>query len=127
MAANTTPIFALTPTLNLAQVTTANPNRDGTGTIVDVVTGATEGTRVDKVYIRATGTTTTGMIRFFLYDGANTRLWKEVQVSAVTPSATVEAWNSSFATDLIVPTGNKLRASTEKSETFNIIAVGGSF
>lgn len=127
MAANTTPIFALTPILAVAQVSTANTNRDGTGTLADVVTGATEGTRIDKIYIKAVGTTTGGMIRFFIYDGANNRLWKEVIVAPITPSATVESFSSSFATDLIIPSTYKLKASTEKAETFNIEAVGGSF
>ena len=127
MPANTSPIFALTPLIGIAQVTTANANRDGSGAIVDILTGTANGTRVDKVYIKAVGTTTAGMIRFFLYDGTNTRLWKEVIVSAITPSATVESFSSSFQTDLILPSTYKLRASTEKTETFNIEAVGADF
>lgn len=63
MAANVDPIFVLTPVLAQAQVSAANTNRDGTGTIVDLVTGGTYGTRIDKVRICATGTTTAGVIR----------------------------------------------------------------
>lgn len=49
MAANTTPIFTLTPIVAFVQVSTANTARDGTGTIADIATGDTNGTRIDYV------------------------------------------------------------------------------
>ena len=124
----TTPQFATTPHIGLAQISTANTNRDGTGAVVDVITGATNGTRIDRVTVMATGTTTQGMVRLYLSDGTNTRLWKEVLVSAVTPSGTVAAFTSplsSLGVDL--PPSYKIRASTNNGETFNILAEGGDF
>ena len=132
MAVN--PAFASTPRVGSAQVSTANTNRDGTGTIATIFTAGSSGSRIDRVTIQATGTTTAGMVRLFIHDGSNSRLYHEEPVGAMTPSATVAA---SFATcepitypekfPLILPSGYSLRASTEKAETYNVIAVGGDF
>ncbi len=48
-----------------AVLSTANTNRDGTGTLVPVVIGAANGSRVDRIQYQATGTTTAGMLRLF--------------------------------------------------------------
>lgn len=119
---SSTPQYAATAQNALIQISVANANRDGTGTIADIVTGAAGGSRVDDLYITATGTTTAGMIRLFLSDGTNTRLWKEIAVSANTVSATNPAWTSSLKDlALILKSGYKLKASTEKAEAFNIM------
>jgi hypothetical protein len=105
-----------------AQVTTANTNRNGTGTIVSVMTGATNGTRIDDIYIVATGTTTAGVVRLFISDGTNIRLWQEIIVPAVTPSTTVPVFSYTLLNQaLILENGWSLQASTNNSETFNII------
>lgn len=120
---STTANYAATPRSAVGQVSTANTNRDGTGTIATIFTAGTNGSRIDDIVIKATGTTTAGMIRLFLNDGTNTRLWQEIQVNAVTPSATVATW-SFVITDAALILQNSswsLRASTEKAETFNII------
>jgi len=122
------PLFSQTPRLALVQVSTANTNRDGTGTVVDVITGATNGTRIDRITIAATGTTTAGMIRLYLYDGTNTRLWQEAPVTAATPSGTVSVFRYVLSSQaLILPSGYKIRASTHNAETFNVFAEGGDF
>lgn len=129
--------FAATPKVGLGQVSVANANRDGTGTLATIFSGGASGSIVDKVTATATGTTTAGMIRLYLHDGTNARLVYEMTVDAITPSATTAAWtetapvfeqgggNSVFP--LLVPNGHSLRASTEKGETFNICAQGGDF
>ena len=124
----TAPIFTDTPIIGIAQISTANATLNGTGTIGTVVTGSTDGTRVDEIQIKATVTTTAGMIRLYIYDGANTRLFYEIAVTAITPSATVASFYASIAfSNLILPSTYELRASTEKAETFNIVAYGSNF
>lgn len=114
--------YAATPKTAVAQVSTANTARDGTGTLATVFTAGTNGSRIDDITIVATGTTTAGMIRLFLHDGTNARLWREVAVSAITPSATVSPFSSALGSlALVLQTGWSLRASTEKAETFNIL------
>lgn len=94
----TDPQFVATPstTLDLTNTrsSTANTNRDGTGTINYIVKGGANGTRLERVIITATGTTTAGMIRFFIQDAAaHIRLVFEVPVTAITPSGTIQAFS----------------------------------
>lgn len=113
--------YAATPRAALGQVSTANTNRDGTGTLATIFTAGSTGSRVDDIVIVATGTTTAGMVRLFLHDGTNARLWQEVSVSAVTPSGTVPAWTAALLNQaLVLPSGWSLRASTHNAETFNV-------
>ena len=129
MPANTTPIFTLTPQIGMAQISTANTNRDGTGTLGTVVSGGSNGTRIDRVTVAATVTTTAGMVRLFLYDGTNTRLLAELPVTAITVAASVAGFTQTlaFANGLVLPSGWALKASTHNAETFNVFAFGGDF
>lgn len=129
MAANKEPIFTLTPISAVAQIATANTNRDGTGTIGTVYSAGANGGRVEYIRIQAAGTTTAGVIRLFIHDGSAYRLWKEILVSAITPSASVEAYSAEYVPSvaLVLPTGYSLRASTHNSETFNVFAHGGDY
>jgi len=103
----------------------ANPNRDGTGSIAGIFTGPyLNGCRVDSLSITAIGTTTAGMIRLYSYFviGGTYRLLLEIPVQAITPSATVPAWNVTlrnlnwnFEFQVL------LAASTEKAESFHVV------
>ena len=87
-----------------------------------VVTAAASGTRIDDIYMVATGTTTAGVIRLFVHDGTNARLLSETLVTAITPSTTVQVWsNTLLSQGIVLKTGYSLRASTNNTETFNII------
>jgi len=114
--------YAATPRTAVAQATTANTARDGTGTLATVFTAGASGSRIDDITITATGTTTAGMVRLFLHDGTTARLWREVAVSAITPSATVSPFSSLLGNlALVLQTGWSLRASTHNAETFNVL------
>lgn len=126
--------YASTPKCGVGQVSVANTNRDGTGTIGTIFTAGASGSRIDAIDLKAVGTTTAGMIRLFIHDGANARLLTEVPVIAITPSGTLPSWETQLNTNtmtqvlpLILPTGYSLRASTHNAETFNVIAIGGDF
>ncbi|MES2030826.1 MAG: hypothetical protein V4477_16725 [Pseudomonadota bacterium] len=121
------PIFVGTPKTFQGALSTANTNRDGSGTITTLVTGGSLGTRIDRIKTIAAGTVTAGVVRFFLSDGTNTRLFKERLVTAITPSATVAVFEDeiTFADALIIPTGWTLKASTHNAEAFNLFAHGG--
>jgi len=142
MASNAVPKFTDGGRVWVNQVTTANANRDGTGTIAVVATAGPAGSLIELVRVQAVGTTTAGMIRLYINDGTNTRLLKEIAVTAATPSATVQAFSAEFipTEPLVLPTfatpaltgaytftNYSLRASTENTETFNIIASGGDY
>lgn len=104
------------------QVTTANTNRDGTGTLATIYT-VTEvgGIKLDAVRIVATGNTTDGMVRLFNDRSGVVRMVAEIPVSAVTVSPTVPAFNRTIVPiSLYLQNGDILKASTENTETFNV-------
>lgn len=112
-----------TANTGIAVISTANSNLDGTtGTYVDVITGASSGTLVKTVTIKAQGNTTHGMVRLFAYDGTNTKLLIEINVPAVTKSSVDPAFEIVVPLNYELKSGGKLKASTEKAETFNVIA-----
>jgi hypothetical protein len=123
------PAYTATPRTERAAISAANTNRDGTGTIVNLFTAGANGSRVERITICATGTTTAGMIRFYLYDGTNTDLWREIPVTAITPSATVAAFYFQLGgLGFILNSSTKsLRVSTHNAESFRVIAEGGDF
>jgi hypothetical protein len=129
MPANTTPIFTLTPRADVGQVVTANTARDGTGTVATIASAGANGTRIDLIRVQAIVTTTAGVVRLFIHDGTNFRLYKELLIPAATPSTTVEAYSVSYRPDepLVLPSGYSLRASTHNTETFNVHVHGGDY
>jgi hypothetical protein len=117
----TTAQYASTVRTAQAQVSTANTNRNGTGTIATEFTAGSNGSRIDDIYITATATTTAGVVRLFLNDGTNTYLFEEILVTAITPSTTVAVFQAVLLNQAIVlASGWSLRASTNNAETFNI-------
>lgn len=129
MAANDKPVFELVPHIGKVVISTANTHLDGTGTLGTLIIGTTNGTRISRITIQALGTTTAGMIRIFVKDGTNYFLWKEIQVLATTPSATVKAFNYTLELfgemAIVLPYGYSLEVSTELAESFAITCKGG--
>lgn len=139
---STTAQYATTPTIDQVQISTANTNRDGTGSLGTVASGPSSavaagvGKRIQKLTITATGTTTAGCIRFFLStDGGTTkRMIYEHVVTAVTVGASTAAFTASptFFEGFILQGQVSsqsciLYASTHNSETFNIHVMGATF
>lgn len=110
-------------------ISTANTNRDGSGSVLTVIGGSTAGTEIFRVVVQATGTTSAGMVRLYVHDGTATRMYREVPVNAVSAGSSTAAFRSEVTTpDLRLPTsGYELRASTNNGEPFNVHAHGGDF
>ena len=122
------PFKGTTQTVGQGQVTVANANYDGaTGTYVTIVTGGDLGTIIERLMYKAAANTTAGMIRFFLDDLTNARLFAELPVAALSGSATVQLavglWTP--PSELIVPKGWLIKASTAIGEAINVFAFGG--
>jgi hypothetical protein len=130
--------YTAQPILEYAQVTTAETSRTAPTNVVEITAGPNTsagngvGKRIIRVTIQSTATTTAGVIRFFLSldSGTTDRLICEKIVPAVTPSTTVAAWRTEVAelVGLILPggTANKIYATTNNAETFNIIVESGT-
>jgi hypothetical protein len=132
MPSNITPIFTGLPVIGTGQLTVANANRDGTtGTYVSLVTGGANGTRITRITIQAAATTTLGQVRLFIDNGVNVRLWKEIPVTALTPSGTVLGFN--WTLELLgeramnLPPNYILKACTANAEALNVIVEGGNY
>ena len=132
--------YASVPKVGIANILTANAARDGTGAVTTIITGGTNGTRIDRISVEATGTTTAGMVRFFVSDttaantAANTHLWNETIVTAVTPTANTKAFSSTLSSPLnpdtmplFLPAGYTLRVATNNAENFRVLAIGGDY
>ncbi len=109
----------------------ANANLDGvTGTYYDVITGATGGTLVKTVTIKAQSSTTEGMVRLFYYNGTNTRIVAEIPIPAMTISPTDPAFETTVPVNLVLKLNDKLKASSQNydgdtpADVFNVIAAG---
>lgn len=78
MAANTTPIFILRGNYTPARIAAANSDNSGGGTLVDLVTGGTDGSRIDGIRFNNAGSSTTAStatrINIFHTTGATIRL-----------------------------------------------------
>jgi len=107
-------------------ISTANTNRDGTGTIGLLLTAADSGVLVNTITVKAVNSVDNGMVRLFLYNGSNYFLLTEFIVKATDPSCGTRT----FETTLNLPSGfyvapsNSLYVSTERADTFNVILDG---
>jgi hypothetical protein len=114
-----------TANTGMVTISTANSNLDGSGTLSSaIITGTSNGTLVKTVTIKAIQNTTHGMVRLFIYDGSNTKLAAEIEIPAVTKSSTDPAFEIMIPVDFALKSGWSLKASTEKAESFNVIAEG---
>lgn len=121
MAVNTLPVFGKTPISATATVSVANANRDGTtGTYATIYTAGASGAIITGIFIKATVTTTAGLVRFFV---DNSLIWEE-PISAITASATQFAWEGYIGRRITLKPGAVLTANTEKAESFKLTAQG---
>lgn len=128
----TSPQFTTTAKIGVAAVSTANTARDGTGTIETVLTAGSNGTRVERIWLQATGDPADSTVTIFLYDGAAYWLFDEFDIgNPAAASTTVAGYNTSRAyTDLVLPSGWSIRAAITvalSAGVINVFALGGDF
>jgi len=107
-------------------IATANTNLDGTGTMGSLIVGAGNGTLVQTITIQAVQSTTRGMVRLFLMDSEPTftKLIAEIDIPSKSVSAIDNAFSITIETDFMLMAGYVIKASTEKAESFRVIAEG---
>jgi hypothetical protein len=125
----TTPSFASTVRCALGALATADTARTGTPTnVVTIFTAGSSGSRIDEIDITATGTTTSNVVRLWIYNGSTYYLFQEVIVSAITPSVTQAVFSSTLTfNNFMLPSGYSLRATTNNTEGYVVAAFGGDF
>ena len=136
MAANTTPIFPLTPQVSWGTITDANTAKDGTGTVVTVFTAGANGARVDEIKIKPLGTNVATVMRFFINNGqsneiaANNSLYLEQTLAEATESAVEALAEYAIEPDnLVLPAGYKLNVTlgTEVAAGYQVTVLGGDY
>lgn len=139
MAANTNPIFILSPSVQFNNLgTNAETSTDGTGPNVKLIfTGdATNGSKIERVIVRHLGTNSTAStIRFFVNNGstvgtaANNSLVHEETLAASTISQTAASTPITWYADLVLPAGYKLYAAsgTALAQDAKVTAIGGHY
>jgi hypothetical protein len=115
----------------IAQVSSANPNLDGSGNISQVIMAGKNGAIIKSVRIKAIIPVSQGMIRLFLKDtiSQTTVLYKEIPISTTphlestpTPMPILPTFELALGGGLKLENGFALMASTQNAQTFNIIA-----
>lgn len=136
---NIDPIFVIKGNSVPVQLDYANTASDGSGTLTDLVTSATDGTRVDQVVFRnaqATVAASTAQLgKIFLTDasGNNPTMIGEIAIAATTRSATVIGANSTFtfSPPLIMKAGQKLKVcvsiGNSTNNLFSCVAYSGDY
>lgn len=109
--------------LGVTKVGTANSNLDGSGAIVTVLTGGSNGTFVKTLIIKAQVRTQEGMIRVFVKkSGGSFILVDEYYVPPVTPSSTALSYYKVINLNYALESREELGVSTQQSDTFTIVA-----
>ncbi len=116
MAANTTPVFPLTPKFSGGTIATANTAKDGTGTVVLIATSGTDASRIDYLRVRALGTNVATALRIFVNNGsdptvaANNWLFTEATIAATTLSEVAALAETTIQLDMPLQAGYRLYA-----------------
>ena len=109
-------------------ISTANPNTDGSGTIVTIFTAGAlaNGSVVKTITIKALQNTHEGAVRLFISPdgGATWVLLREVWIPQTTQSDFEPSYKQVIETDLDLQAGYLLGAATQNAEGFAITAEG---
>jgi hypothetical protein len=114
----------------IVNISTANNNLDGSGVLGTVYVAASapsNGAIISSVTVKATGVTTEGTVRLFIYDGTNYFLWKEIAIPANAVSSVTASFQTTIYDDLTLNPSQVLLASTQNAESFNVFANGSDF
>lgn len=109
----------MTPKTSMVQAT-------ATAIFYDVCTGAASPGSILRggISFKATGSTTAGVIKLWLFDGSNRRLLGEILIPTTTPSATTDPrWGATYNDDYIhlASASWKVQAELTVANTIDII------
>ena len=136
MAVTATPIFSQTPVFTVGQtITTANTSKDGTGTVVLLYTAGANGSRIDAIKVRSTGTAVATVVRIFVNNGAanttatNNSLYVEATIAATTLSEVAALADNVITMGISLPATYRVYATigTTVATALQVSAVGGDY
>lgn len=139
MPANFKPIFPLTPTIGICDLSgatalTARTVVTGTTGLTAITPTSTNGKRIDAIRVKCCQTVAgaAAIVCIWVYDGTKSYLFDELSCSAVTPGNTTEAFSvEKTYSNLVLPPTYRLYASITVSSAGNtnciVTAHGGDY
>lgn len=129
----TNPSFIGVPNITQVNVSTANTNLDGSGTVTSLITGAAAGTRVlevnAQIAITPAGASTASIVRVFLStdSGSTWRLFDEITLASTTSSNSAKSTRNvaTYANLVLKDATQRLGVTTSVSQSTNVIALAG--
>lgn len=134
MSGNTSPIFPAVP--HIGSVSVIGASALTARTAITGTTGLTSlnfaagsnGSRVDLIRCVSTGTTLAGNIGIWIYDATTSRLYCEIAIAATTVSTVLDYEVERAFSNLVLPSGSSLYASSQvASQLIGIHVLGGDF
>lgn len=124
--------FIKTAVLGIANLTTANTGRDGSGSLVNVCTADANQIRVNRIRVKAEDNPADSIVLLWIHDGSAAWLYDEVDLGDPADATNTDtAFKYDFATpDLVLPNGYSLKATITVTPTagdVNVFALGGKF
>ena len=145
MAANTAPIYTLTPHIEwgstdgnggaAGSLKTANTAKDGTGTVLTVFTAGVDGSYIQEIRARAAGTNVASVLRVFLNNGstnatlANNILIAELPLPATTLTEVAALSDYTIQIQRAIPAGYTLNVTlgTTVAAGYFVSCFGGNY
>lgn len=133
MAANTSPIFPLSPVVGIATLTTATAvtsraNITGTTGLVVLTPTTTNGKRIDAITVKSKATSVASNVCIWLYNGTTSFLFDEFDVTAITAANTTDSFTlTKTYTNLVLPPTYQLYISETVQTDVNVFAFGGDY
>lgn len=135
MAANTNPIYTLTPNTSWIEVITANTTKDLTaGTTYLAFTAGANGSYLKALRIRPMGTNVATVLRVWINNGsstgtlANNSCYDEITVTATTNSEVAAIAGTEFPLNMPINAGYKIYITTGTTVTaIKVTAIGGDY
>lgn len=125
----TTAQFIATPRIDTVNISTANTNLDGTGTVTTLTTGASTGTRILEIVVKSAATSAAAQVGIFLStdSGSTWRLFDQIAPTAITASNTTATFrlSRSYANLVLKDATHRLGVTTTIQQSTNVIALGG--
>lgn len=136
MAANLDPIFCRQGKIAWGVLAAANTAKDGTGAVVTVFTAdALNGSRIERLRVRAKGTNVATVLRVFINNGAdpavaaNNSLYTEAAIEATTLSEIAALTEVEIPMNMVLPAGYRVNVTigTTVAAGLHVTGIGGDY
>ena len=133
MAMTNLPIFAQTPIVGIATLTsptavTSRANITGTTGLTQLTATSANGTRIDRITVKAKATSVATNLFIWIYNGTTSYIFDEIDITAVTAANTTDSFLlSKDYSYLNLPPTYQLFVSVSVQQDLNIFALGGQY